>query len=143
MVWKNGQQETYGTYDLVRNLQVLFARAFVMHMVLTDVIYIHVSLEKHEASSLIKLFVAKIKVPGSNPHILLAATSANLSIDHPNTNMALNLECMEDVATYVQRCGWGSRNGQPPTIILVAEVSAYLRKLTSRMTIMKTTTFPD
>ena len=74
----------------------------------------------------IGVFTQKITIPGRKLHVLVAMSSGDLGVDHPDAQLVVNFEFPDDCSTVVQRRGRASRNNEIATFILVFGISAYL-----------------
>ena len=91
-----------------------------------DTVYITGNMSKRAKNTSIRLFTGAIKVRGMRPRICAATGDGEMGVHHPNAQMVMNLDFVEDVSTWVQRRGRASRNGEQASFHINISLSSYL-----------------
>ena len=91
-----------------------------------DVVKITGAMEKLLKYTNINLFTHKIRIPDIHPRVMVATSTGNLGVDHPDTQLVYNCEFPEDPSTLVQRRGRAPRDGQPAQFIVKVGLASYL-----------------
>jgi len=72
------------------------------------------------------LFTSKPQIEDFKPNVLVATLAADLSIDHPNSQLQLNVKWPESIAFLVQRRGRCLRRGEESKFVVIAGISSYI-----------------
>ncbi len=91
-----------------------------------DVVHLHGKLEKEEKFHLSNLFCQKTTLSDYDPRVLIATSTSDHGVDHPDAQLVVNMEWTDSIPTFVQQKGRSSRNGQRTIMKLIAAVSSYI-----------------
>jgi superfamily II DNA/RNA helicase len=73
----------------------------------------------------IGIFTGRIVVYGIMPHVLVVTSTADMGVDYPSTQLAVNNKVPYDVSTLIQRRGRAARCGKETTFITDTELLLY------------------
>jgi superfamily II DNA/RNA helicase len=90
-----------------------------------DVICMHEHLPAKTKFDTISVFCKNVSVSRFDPRVLVGTASTNLGVRCPNAIHTTNMEWIDNISSWIQRMGRGSRNDKPAVTILVAGIPSY------------------
>ena len=113
------------------------------HSITGDVLHIYGRLTCEDKGNLVNLFTSKLQTEDFKPNVLVATSAADLGIDHLNSQLQLNVEWPESIASLVQRRGRGSRRGEESRFVVVAGIASYVHIVKQNMAVMDGPTYKE
>ena len=91
-----------------------------------DVLHVHGHLPAKTKFDTINVFCQNVEFTGFEPRVLIGTAVTDIGVSCPNANHVTNMEWVDNVASWIQRMGRGSRNGEPACAVLVAGLGSYI-----------------
>ena len=91
-----------------------------------DVLHVHGHLPAKTKFDTINVFCRNVEFTGFEPRVLVGTAATDIGVSCPNANHVTNMEWVDNVASWIQRMGRGSRNGEPACAVLVAGLGSYV-----------------
>ena len=110
------------THSLVKSLE----SKLDANQIRSDVVHIHGKLSKEEKFHLINFFCGKSTIKDFDPKAMVATSSADLGVDHPDAQCIIEMQWSDSPSTYGQRRGRGGRLGQLSIMITIAGITAHI-----------------